>query len=155
MIDVWPATDLPPGKIAGSVVVSGIAVDGEELPDLIVPIRGAVLPEFEVLPQTVTLGSPAVGSEARETITVRSRLGLPFRIVELRPRSDDIRWLSGAEAAGSAPSAQIELTVRVTEPGSQSLALRLVLASDEDTQREETILPLEVRYRGMAQPPPQ
>jgi hypothetical protein len=89
-LTVTPAADLPVGRHEGSILVTATRPDGTLLPDQQVPVTLEVAPDVEAIPATVEFGCRDVGTEAAETVTLRSLSGRPFTVERVAAEGDGL-----------------------------------------------------------------
>ncbi|MEX2317296.1 MAG: hypothetical protein WD669_09105 [Pirellulales bacterium] len=132
--------EVHPFKIA----VSGVKSDGSEVPPTTIPVRCLWTGDIEVWPSAFAIGSQNMGSSVEETLTIASRSGKTYEILECVGEPE----LAASWKLDSASSERqvLRLFLSILRKSSVNTQLKIRLRCSSDGR--ETTLRVPVSYFG-------
>jgi hypothetical protein len=145
VVDVVPETDIKPGDYTLPIELLGREKGGEVVggPPVIVKFR--VIGTIEAWPADIVLGARKLGSEAVDTVTLRSRAGVTFDLLHVESEGNNLDVTEEPTAIGNSEHI-LRIVQKVQEPGNQSTVVRCIVKL-QGAQESEVLF--KVSYIGV------
>lgn len=119
---------LPSGPFRTTVRLVALGSEGKELPPVELVVEGLVIDDIHAVPGTITFGANPLGEKGTETVILRSRTGLAFRVVKVENEGVDltVQPQKSEDPAGRA----FRFSRRFTQTGFQSGVVRFHVRSE-------------------------
>jgi hypothetical protein len=141
-IHVGPRKTLPVGPFRESLRIVPCLGGGKELPALVLPVDGEILPDIQASPPSLAFGVQALGADVRESFTLTSRTGSAFAVRSIQASGEGVSVSQRADPAGG-----VAYVVRqkVLKPGDRRGEISLEVRAADGVTEKVTV---EVIYYG-------
>jgi hypothetical protein len=137
-IEVIPSTQLPVGQVESEIVLTPHCSGKDHLPKQRIPVRGRVVPDVQVFPESILLGCHSVGRRLEEAVTLHSLTDKPVVVKRVAaPEGVEVEPIKTKNAP-----AGIHYRIRqtISEGGSHSSRVRFVIAPTPGGGEQEAVV---------------
>ncbi len=143
-LEIIPNAELTAGEHEFDVSLTPQSADGEEIPDMRIPVICRVWHDVEVVPRQIALGAQNSGESVDATAFLRSRTGKRFVVEDVIAPDNDITVTPSIDSdAGQL----FRIVCPSVQPGLQNQQVRFIVSQQHEDEKFD--VSLSVVYHGI------